>query len=988
MGSNTTTETAAAGGPTFDGSSGTFPAVGAAFAILQSSITISSTAIAADTTTNADGATLTYQGQDGSNHSEFDISIPGLGISNQPVAYQGSGGLTGTTKYEGAMSGGGDMLVDLDTFPYMAVGMWSVLPTGNALDASNNAFGIGGYATPTASMPTTGTATYGGPVIGLAAVPQGANHISAGLYGAASLNVNFASGAVTGQMTDMRAYPLAGGPTEAWDNVDFTATISGAGLSGTTSVKSVPASGTYRIAAIGSGHIVGSFYGPAGQDIGAVWNLYDGTNGSYGVIGATTPATTVPSAYTVTAPDAPTVGSAAPTTAAAGLEMASVGGPNFSASPSAPAAGTVFAATETAMQISPTYAVADDATTAGGLTETVSNYSTGTYELKIPNLGIDATITTGTFGIQLSDGDFISLSDLSPGGTPGMLNYVALRQWTLKDSNDSATLGTGFALIGYQTPTSSMPTTGSATYSGVGNVTGSDFWPAGAILSLTGDGSLTANFATGAVSGSMTGIKVAQNPWNNVTITGSISGDTFSGATSSGPTGGTGYEMNNGTGSISGGFYGPNANEVGAVWTLSDGFSSAIGVFGAPQPAAATTIGSFSAGTIGSAPPTTPANGFQQATNGYEISGGTTPLGTVFALTQSAVLITPTPAGTTLATTIGADTTTNGQGATITTATTNASLDSVELKIPSLGIDATLDPTVGVAAQAANGHWASINGLGVDYYTAFGQWAVSVTKGSEPTNTGWFTMGYQTPTSGMPASGSADFATTAEGSVYGPSSAAGAFPPYSVSNLRGGSGTLTANFSTGVMTGTISGLEVTSSGAVWGGFSVNATISGAAFSGSTAAVTGSGSGGVFMSASATGTVNGSFNGPTANEVGAVWTLSDGTRSASGVLFGAKQAPSDRRLKRDVEPMTRLAGGLRLYRYRYLGGERTFVGVMAQDLLADARYADAVSRTDDGFLMVDYARLGLPVSDAELEAMRRDGAAAKRVLEASDSVVVA
>ncbi len=111
---------------------------------------------------------------------------------------------------------------------------------------------------------------------------------------------------------------------------------------------------------------------------------------------------------------------------------------------------------------------------------------------------------------------------------------------------------------------------------------------------------------------------------------------------------------------------------------------------------------------------------------------------------------------------------------------------------------------------------------------------------------------------------------------------------------------------------------------------------------------------------------------------AVWTLSDGTKSALGV-FGAKvaPAPSDRRLKRDIEPMG-VVRGLRLYRFRYLGDARTFVGVMAQDLLTDPRYAHAVIRRPSGLLLVDYAALGLDIPD--FDAMRAAGEAAVAAYE--------
>jgi hypothetical protein len=67
-------------------------------------------------------------------------------------------------------------------------------------------------------------------------------------------------------------------------------------------------------------------------------------------------------------------------------------------------------------------------------------------------------------------------------------------------------------------------------------------------------------------------------------------------------------------------------------------------------------------------------------------------------------------------------------------------------------------------------------------------------------------------------------------------------------------------------------------------------------------------------------------------------------------------PSDVRLKRDIVPLGRLANGIGLYRYRYVGDDRLYVGVMAQEV---ARVVpDAVIRGGDGFLRVNYARLGL------------------------------
>jgi hypothetical protein len=66
--------------------------------------------------------------------------------------------------------------------------------------------------------------------------------------------------------------------------------------------------------------------------------------------------------------------------------------------------------------------------------------------------------------------------------------------------------------------------------------------------------------------------------------------------------------------------------------------------------------------------------------------------------------------------------------------------------------------------------------------------------------------------------------------------------------------------------------------------------------------------------------------------------------------------SDIRLKRDIEPIGQLANGLELYRYRYLWSDQLYVGVMAQEVAKIE--PTAVMRGADGYLRVNYAKLGL------------------------------
>jgi hypothetical protein len=67
-------------------------------------------------------------------------------------------------------------------------------------------------------------------------------------------------------------------------------------------------------------------------------------------------------------------------------------------------------------------------------------------------------------------------------------------------------------------------------------------------------------------------------------------------------------------------------------------------------------------------------------------------------------------------------------------------------------------------------------------------------------------------------------------------------------------------------------------------------------------------------------------------------------------------PSDIRLKQDIVPLSRTADGLQLYRYRYIGGDAVYVGVMAQEVAE--RVPDAVTLGEGGYLQVDYGKLGL------------------------------
>lgn len=162
------------------------------------------------------------------------------------------------------------------------------------------------------------------------------------------------------------------------------------------------------------------------------------------------------------------------------------------------------------------------------------------------------------------------------------LNWMAYGNWAV--TNAAETSGTiGYFSTGYETPVASLPTTGTGHYTGA--MTGTAFNNTGT-YNLAGTSDLVVNWSDASVTGSLTGITATQNStsqaWNDIGFTGNMSGSGFSGATSATSLpGGTASVGAAATGSVAGQFYGPNAEEVGGAWNISDGVTSAVGSFGA-----------------------------------------------------------------------------------------------------------------------------------------------------------------------------------------------------------------------------------------------------------------------------------------------------------------------------------------------------------------------------------------------------------------------
>lgn len=175
---------------------------------------------------------------------------------------------------------------------WTAYGAWNVATQSGTVQTAS--FYVTGDETPDGNVPTTGTATFDGFVTGNVTLPDSQNIRSASLQGDASMTVDFASGTIAGGAPNIMAIPLgtvvAGSPPtigaeQAWNGLTFSGTLASGlnGFSGTTGVSSAPGN-SYSLSDSADGFFAGLFYGPAANELGAVWNLSDGVGAASGVL--------------------------------------------------------------------------------------------------------------------------------------------------------------------------------------------------------------------------------------------------------------------------------------------------------------------------------------------------------------------------------------------------------------------------------------------------------------------------------------------------------------------------------------------------------------------------------------------------------------------------------------------------------------------------------------------------------------------------------
>lgn len=86
-----------------------------------------------------------------------------------------------------------------------------------------------------------------------------------------------------------------------------------------------------------------------------------------------------------------------------------------------------------------------------------------------------------------------------------------------------------------------------------------------------------------------------------------------------------------------------------------------------------------------------------------------------------------------------------------------------------------------------------------------------------------------------------------------------------------------------------------------------------------------------------------------------------TLVGAGATLGGAYLMSDRRLKEEIKP-DGFENGHQMYTFRYIGQDKTYRGVMAQDIMETN--PDAVVTNSDGYLMVDYGKLGVEMTEVQ------------------------
>jgi hypothetical protein len=268
------------GAPNFQ----TQPTATTSFPVLQTTLSIIGGGLVPDAAVMNSGSVFDFAYCSGCRET-FALTVPALQIA------QASLNTFGDTPFTAALGRNHTLFVEESTWGVNDVvstkfGFWEIAPSYLAFPTTHSAY-VYGYQTPAASLPTSGTRTYAGRVIGRVFYPTvaGASAAAQFVFGDASVTVNFGTGSVTGQFTNMRVVD-GFSTSNLWNGVHLTGTLgaNSAQIAGTSAVASAAAVAG-GLGGSATGTLAARFFGPGGVELGLVWTLADGGSAALGSSG-------------------------------------------------------------------------------------------------------------------------------------------------------------------------------------------------------------------------------------------------------------------------------------------------------------------------------------------------------------------------------------------------------------------------------------------------------------------------------------------------------------------------------------------------------------------------------------------------------------------------------------------------------------------------------------------------------------------------------
>lgn len=172
-----------------------------------------------------------------------------------------------------------------------------------------------------------------------------------------------------------------------------------------------------------------------------------------------------------------------------------------------------------------------------------------------------------TFYKDSSTGATLKILNQSATNPVIALTYVTYAKWS-PVPQPPIIINDNYVVFGSLTPASSVPRTGSASYNAI--IDGSYRTQKGGNYTLSGKGKFTANFGTGSMAMTLTPIATASN--GSTLGFGTLSGSGFIDSSTSSWNATSRTRAADGTKTLfsaNGNFYGPQANEIGASFTLT-----------------------------------------------------------------------------------------------------------------------------------------------------------------------------------------------------------------------------------------------------------------------------------------------------------------------------------------------------------------------------------------------------------------------------------